>query len=82
MIVTDERGVGCGGRGRRRSSLRDAMGLQGGSKRPLSDHRRADETLLLRTAKSCGPDTPTLVSSLRGRLAVGPKKKKPGLDKT
>ena len=33
--------------------------------RPVSDQQHADERCLQRTAKSCGPDTPTLVSSLR-----------------
>ena len=30
---------------------------------PVSDQQHADERRLLRTAKSCGPDAPTLASS-------------------
>jgi hypothetical protein len=37
---------------------------------PVSDQQHADERRLLRTAKSCGPDAPTLASSLRRH--VGP----------
>ena len=33
--------------------------------RPVSDQQHADERCSSRTAKSCGPDTPTLVSRLR-----------------
>jgi hypothetical protein len=32
---------------------------------PVSDQQHADERCLLRTAKSCGPDAPTLASSSR-----------------
>jgi hypothetical protein len=59
MIVT-KRGVECGGRG----SVLRAMGLQGGLW-PVSDHRASGREMLLRTAKSCGPDAPTLASSSR-----------------
>jgi hypothetical protein len=59
-IVTDA-GCGCGGRG----SVLRATGLQGGSMRPVSDHQASGREMLQRTAKSCGPDAPTLVSSLR-----------------
>jgi hypothetical protein len=59
-IVTDA-GCGCGGRG----SVLRATGLQGGSMRPVSDHQASGREMLQRTAKSCGPDTPTLVSSSR-----------------
>ena len=55
------RGAGCGGRG----SVLRAMGLQGGFFESVSDQQHADERRLLRTAKSCGPDAPTLASSLR-----------------
>ena len=60
------RGMGCGGRG----SVLRATGSQGGSMRPVSDHQASGREMLQRTAKSCGPDTPTLVSSLRS--CVGP----------
>jgi hypothetical protein len=59
-IVTDA-GCGCGGRG----SVLRAMGSQGGFFESVSDHRHADERRLQRTAKSCGPDAPTLASSSR-----------------
>ncbi len=36
-----------------------------GSYGPVSDQQHADERRVLRTAKSCGPDAPTLASSLR-----------------
>ena len=38
--------------------------------RPVSDQTASGRTMLQRTAKSCGPDAPTLASSLRSR--VGP----------
>src|SRR5258706_8792769 len=41
-----------------------------GSYGSVSDQQHADERRLLRTAKSCGPDAPTLASSSRRR--VGP----------
>ena len=59
MIVTYV-GEGCGGRG----SVLRAMGSQGGF-RPVSDHQASGREMLQRTAKSCGPDAPTLASSLR-----------------
>jgi hypothetical protein len=37
---------------------------------PVSDHQASGREMLQRTAKSCGPDAPTLVSSLRS--CVGP----------
>src|SRR6266436_5926080 len=40
------------------------------SEESVSDQQRADERRLLRTAKSCGPDAPTLASS--SRSCVGP----------
>ena len=49
-IVTDA-GCGCGGRG----SVLRAMGSQGGSMRPVSDHQASGREMLQRTAKSCGP---------------------------
>src|SRR5450432_2075617 len=64
-IVTDA-GCGCGGRG----SVLRAMGLQGGSMRPVSDRQASGREMLQRTAKSCGPDAPTLASS--SRSCVGP----------
>jgi hypothetical protein len=56
-----ERGEGCGGRG----SVLRATGSQGGSMRPVSDHQASGREMLQRTAKSCGPDAPTLASSSR-----------------
>jgi hypothetical protein len=38
--------------------------------RPVSDHQVSRRTMLTRTAKSCGPDAPTLASS--SRRLVGP----------
>src|SRR6266705_7043274 len=55
-----ERGEGCGGRG----SVLRAKWLQGRF-RPVSDHQACGREMLLRTAKSCGPDAPTLASSSR-----------------
>src|ERR1700716_3452675 len=40
------------------------------SEESVSDQQRADERRLLRTAKSCGPEAPTLASS--SRSCVGP----------
>jgi hypothetical protein len=59
-IVTD---VGHGMRWTRQRFARD--GIAGRVERLVSDHRRADERRLQRTAKSCGPDAPTLASSSR-----------------
>ncbi len=64
-IVTDV-GEGCGGRG----SVLRATGSQGGSMRPVSGHQASGREMLQRTAKSCGPDAPTLASS--SRSCVGP----------
>src|SRR5229473_3591521 len=55
------RGAGCGGRG----SVLRARGSQGGFFESVSDQQHADERRLQRTAKSCGPDAPTLASSSR-----------------
>jgi hypothetical protein len=41
-----------------------------GSYVPVSDHQASGREMLQRTAKSCGPDAPTLASSLRS--GVGP----------
>src|SRR5216683_2801532 len=46
------------------------MGSQGGFFESVSNHRHADERRFSRTAKSCGPDAPTLASS--SRSCVGP----------
>ena len=67
------RGAGCGGRG----SVLRATGLQGRSKRLVSDHQASGRETLQRTAKSCGPDAPTLASSSRMF-----KSALPGADKT
>jgi hypothetical protein len=56
-----ERGMGCGGRG----SVLRAMGSQGGFFESVSDHQASGREMLQRTAKSCGPDAPTLASSSR-----------------
>ena len=45
-------------------------GIAGRVERLVSDQEHADERRLLRTAKSCGPDAPTLASS--SRSCVGP----------
>ncbi len=60
------RGVECGGRG----SVLRARRLQGGFFESVSDWRAGGREMLLRTAKSCGPDAPTLASS--SRSCVGP----------
>jgi hypothetical protein len=70
-IVTDV-GTGCGGRG----SVLRAMGLQGGFFESVSDQRAGGREMLQRTAKSCGPDAPTLASSF-----VEGKSARPGADK-
>ncbi len=56
------RGEGCGGRG---SVLRATKGCRADSYESGSDTEHADERRLQRTAKSCGPDAPTLASSSR-----------------
>jgi hypothetical protein len=48
-----------------------------GSQESVSDHRHADEKRFSRTAKSCGPDAPTLASSFAEFLSA-----QPGNDKT
>src|SRR6202171_4201615 len=58
--------MGGGGRG----SVLRATGSQGGFFESVSDHQASGREMLQRTAKSCGPDAPTLVSSLRS--CVGP----------
>jgi hypothetical protein len=45
-------------------------GIAGRIERSVSGYQASGREMLLRTAKSCGPDTPTLVSSLRS--CVGP----------
>jgi len=64
-IVTD---VGCGMRWTRQRFARE--GIAGRVERLVSDHRVCGREMLPRTAKSCGPDAPTLVSS--SRSCVGP----------
>jgi hypothetical protein len=61
----DGRGMGCGGRG---SVLRAI--IAGRVERLVSDRQARGREMLLRTAKSCGPDAPTLASS--SRSCVGP----------
>src|SRR6266481_1146493 len=55
------RGVGCGGRG----SVLRAMGSQGGFSGIRERSTARGREMLQRTAKSCGPDAPTLASSSR-----------------
>ena len=43
-----------------------------GSYDPVSDQQHADERRFSRTAKSCGPDAPTLASSLAEVLSALP----------
>jgi hypothetical protein len=64
-IVTDA-GCGCGGRG----SVLRATGLQGEFLGTCERSPARGREMLQRTAKSRGPDAPTLVSSLRS--CVGP----------
>jgi hypothetical protein len=45
------------------AALKHAMGLQGGVQ-PVSDRSACRREMLLRTAKSCGPDASTPASSL------------------
>src|SRR6266702_5331782 len=45
-------------------------GIAGQVERLVSDHQASGREMLQRTAKSCGPDAPTLASSSRSR--VGP----------
>ncbi len=42
-----------------------ARKVAGQASRLVSDHKASGRTMLLRTAKSCGPDAPTLASSSR-----------------
>ncbi len=63
MIVTNV-GMGCGGRG----SVLRATGFAGRASRLVSDYQASGRETMLRTAKSCGPDAPTLASSSRRPL--------------
>jgi hypothetical protein len=65
MIVTDV-GAGCGGRG----SVERAMDRRAGSLGACERSTARGREMLQRTAKSCGPDAPTLASS--SRSCVGP----------
>src|SRR4030088_3436085 len=69
MIVTDA------GRGAVDAAAFCARWMAGRVERSVSDHQASGREMLLRTAKSCGPDAPTLASS--SRSCVGPT----GLDK-
>jgi hypothetical protein len=60
MIVRNA-GCGCGGRG----SVLRAMGSQGGFSGTCERSPARGREMLQRTAKSCGPDAPTLASSSR-----------------
>jgi hypothetical protein len=60
-IVTD---VGHGMRWTRQRFARDGIAGRVGE-RPVSGHQASRRGMLQRTAKSCGPDAPTLASSLR-----------------
>src|SRR6266849_5970173 len=66
------RGAGCGGRG----SVLRATGSQGGFLGTCERSTARGREMLLRTAKSCGPDAPTLASSF-----AEVKSARPGLDK-
>jgi hypothetical protein len=68
-----ERGMGCGGRG----SVLRAMGSQGGFLGIRERSPARGREMLRRTAKSCGPDAPTLASSLAEFCLA-----QPGSDKT
>ncbi len=74
MIVTNV-GAGCGGRG----SVLRAMGSQGGFFESVSDQRAGGREMLLRTAKSCGPDAPTLASSFADGKSAQPGADKPDI---
>src|SRR5713226_9004678 len=67
------RGAGCGGRG----SVLRATGSQGGFLGTCERSTARGREMLLRTAKSYGPDAPTLASSF-----AEVKSARPGLDKT
>ena len=54
-----ERGVGCGGA----AAFCARWDRRAGSQGLVSDQQHADERCCSRTAKSCGPDAPTLASS-------------------
>ena len=65
MIVTDA------GRGAVDAAAFCARWMAGRvGERPVSGHQASGRGMLQRTAKSCGPDAPTLASSWRSR--VGP----------
>jgi hypothetical protein len=72
---TPQRGVSRSSRTRggmrwtRQRFARDGIAGRVGE-RPVSGHQASGREMLQRTAKSCGPDAPTLASSLRSR--VGP----------
>ena len=70
-IVTDV-GTGCGGRG----SVLHATGSQGGSMRPVSDTKRADERCC------CVRRSRVVLTPRRWRQVRGVKSAQPGLDKT
>jgi hypothetical protein len=55
---------------RGRGSVLRATGSQGGFFESVSHHQASGREMLQRTAKSCGPDAPTLASS--SRSCVGP----------
>jgi hypothetical protein len=62
MIVAD---AGWGGvRWTRQRFARDGIAGRVGE-RPVSDYKASGREMLQRTAKSCGPDAPTLASSSR-----------------
>src|SRR5882762_2147114 len=64
MIVTDA------GRGAVDAAAFCARWMAGRVERSVSDHQASGREMLLRTAKSCGPDAPTLASG--SRSCVGP----------
>ena len=73
-IVTD---VGHGMRWTRQRFAR--KGIAGRVERLVSDQQHADERRLQRTAKSCGPDAPTLASSFAEGVSAQPAADKPDI---
>ena len=71
----DRHGRGVRMRWTRQRFARDGIAGRVGE-RPVSDHQASGREMLQRTAKSCGPDAPTLASSLAEF-----KSAQPGLDK-
>jgi hypothetical protein len=73
IMAVAKRGVGCGGRG----SVERAMDRRAGSLGACERSQARGREMLLRTAKSCGPDAPMLASSLAEVLLALPGMTKP-----